>query len=454
MAAIATRLSSILPVDAIAEPEAHHLTGITGRGGGVGRADAVVFPSSPEEVSRVVAWCYTNDVPITPRGGGTGLAGGTIPLDGGVVLSLDRMNRIRSFDPLLWRIHVEAGVTTGAIHRIAREHGLRFPPDPGAAELSQIGGNIACNAGGPHAFKYGVTGTWVTGLEAVVPPGDVITVGGPIRKDVAGYDLKSLLTGSEGTLGIITAAWLRLIPAPELELPVVGFYPGIAEGVAAIERIFGSGIVPAAIEYLDGTTLGFAAGSFPVEVPADAGFMVIAEADGSIDEARRVQSELVETLVEDALRVYAPERPSDVAELWRWRGGVAFAIIAQKGGAIGEDIVVPLDRLAEIAEQTLALGERHDVVSLSFGHAGDGNIHVTFLHAPEDPAEAARVHAATAELYDLVVGLGGSLAGEHGVGWLKRGALEKQLDPGALALHRKLKQVFDPKGLLNPGKKV
>jgi len=454
MAGITTALTSVLSRDAVAEPEAHHLTGITGRGGGVGRADAVVFPSSPEEVARVMSWCYANDVPITPRGGGTGLAGGAIPLDGGVVLSLERLSRIRQFDPLLWRIHVEAGVTTGAVHRIAREHGLRFPPDPGAAELSQIGGNIACNAGGPHAFKYGVTGAWVTGLEAVVPPGDVIRVGGPIRKDVAGYDLKSLLIGSEGTLGIVTAAWLKLIPAPEVELPVVGFYPGIAEGVAAIERILGSGIVPAAIEYLDGTTLGFAAGSFPIEVPPEAGFMVIAEADGAAEEARRIQWELVETLEEDALRIYAPERPDDVAELWRWRGGVAFAIIAQKGGAIGEDVVVPLDRLGEIAEETLALGERHGVVALSFGHAGDGNIHVTFLHVPEDEAEAERVHAATAELYDFVVGLNGSLAGEHGVGWLKRGALEKQLDPEALVLHRKLKQVFDPKGLLNPGKKA
>ena len=166
-----------------------------------------------------------------------------------------------------------------------------------------------------------------------------------------------------------------------------------------------------------------------------------------------MQWELVETMHEDALRVYAPERRDDVAELWRWRAGVAFAIIAQKGGAVGEDVVVPLDRLADIAEETVVLGERHDLVSLSFGHAGDGNIHVTFLHTPEDKDEAARVHAATAELYDFVLGLNGSLAGEHGVGWLKRGALEKQLDPEALVLHRKLKQVFDPKGLLNPGKK-
>jgi FAD/FMN-containing dehydrogenase len=171
-----------------------------------GHADAVVLPSTVDEVAAVMRWCYENDVPLTARGGGTGLSGGAIPVEGGVVIGFERLNRVRQFDPLLWRMHVEAGVTTADVHRLARESGLRFPPDPGAGEISQIGGNIACNAGGPHAFKYGVTGQWVTGIEAVVPPGDVVRVGGPVRKDVAGYDLRSLLVGSEGTLGLVTAA--------------------------------------------------------------------------------------------------------------------------------------------------------------------------------------------------------------------------------------------------------
>jgi FAD/FMN-containing dehydrogenase len=192
--------------------------------GVVGSADAIVLPSSAEEVAAVMRWCYEHEVPLTARGGGTGLAGGAIPVAGGVVVGFERLNRVRQFDPLLWRMHVEAGVTTGDVHRLARENGLRFPPDPGAAEVSQIGGNIACNAGGPHAFKYGVTGQWVTGIEAVVPPGEVVTFGGPLRKNVAPYDLVSLLVGSEGTLGLVTAAWLRLVPAPELELPVVALY--------------------------------------------------------------------------------------------------------------------------------------------------------------------------------------------------------------------------------------
>ncbi|MDX6539773.1 MAG: glycolate oxidase, partial [Gaiellales bacterium] len=187
----------------VVAPTAGYLTDMTEARGLIGRADAVALPRTAEEVAEVVAWCYANGVAIVPRGGGTGYAGGSVPLDGGVVLSLERLDRVRSFDPLLWRIEVEAGLRTGELRRIAREGGLLFAPDPGAAEQSQIGGNIATNAGGPHAFKYGVTGTWVTGLEVVVPPGDLVRLGGPLRKDVAGYDLKHLRIGSEGTLGVI-----------------------------------------------------------------------------------------------------------------------------------------------------------------------------------------------------------------------------------------------------------
>ncbi|HVM69606.1 MAG TPA: FAD-binding oxidoreductase, partial [Gaiellaceae bacterium] len=202
-----------------------------------GRADAVVLPRTAEEVAAVMRLCYERDLPLTARGGGTGYAGGCVPTSGGVVLSTDRLARVRSFDPLQWRMEVEAGVTTAHVRRLARENGLLFPPDPGAAEQSQLGGNIATNAGGPHAFKYGTTGAWVTGVEAVVPPGDVVRFGGPVRKDVAGYDFRGLLVGSEGTLGIVTSVWLRLIPAPEAALPVAAVYPDVAAGAAAIEQV-------------------------------------------------------------------------------------------------------------------------------------------------------------------------------------------------------------------------
>src|SRR5262249_32515069 len=270
-------VASVIPPEAVVEPQGRFLTDLMGRGV-VGSADAVVMPATTEEVAAVMRSGYEHDVPLAARGGGPGVAGGAIPGEGGVVLGFDRMRAIRQFDPLLWRMHVEAGVTTGDIQRLARESGLRFPPDPGAAELSQIGGNIACNAGGPHAFKYGVTGHWVTGLEAVVPPGEVVTFGGPLRKDVAAYDLKSLLIGSEGTLGLIPAAWPRLPPAPELELPVVALYRDADAGVSAIERPLGSGVVPAAVEFLDGITLEYSGAAYPFGIPAGGSFMVITEA--------------------------------------------------------------------------------------------------------------------------------------------------------------------------------
>jgi len=446
-------LTSVLPREAIVEPEGRFLADLMGRGV-QGQADAIVLPSSTEEVAAVMRWCYEHDVPLTARGGGTGLAGGAIPVEGGIVIGFERLNRVRQFDPLLWRMHVEAGVTTADVQRLARENGLRFPPDPGAAELSQIGGNIACNAGGPHAFKYGVTGHWVTGIEAVVPPGEVVVVGGPLRKDVAAYDLKSLLVGSEGTLGLITAAWLRLLPAPELELPVVGLYPDLDAGITAIERVLASGVVPAAVEYLDAVTLRFSGDAYPFGIPDGGAFMVVTEADGATDEARRVAAELREALADGAVAVHAPTERGDVTELWRWRAGVAFAILAQRGGAFSEDVAVPLDRLRDVARETLAIGERHGVPALSFGHAGDGNIHSTFLFAADEADEQRRADDACHDLFDLALQLGGSVTGEHGIGWLKRGQLERQLGPAGYDLHRRVKQAFDPKGLLNPGKKT
>jgi FAD/FMN-containing dehydrogenase len=368
---------------------------------------------------------------------------------GGVVLVLDRLDRVRAFEPLLWRANVEAGLTTRRVQRLARESGLSFPPDPGAPEQSQIGGNIATNPGGPHAFKYGVTGCWVTGLEAVVPPGEVIAVGGPVRKDVAGYDLKSLLIGSEATLGIVTAAWLRFIPAPEAAFPVVGLYRGTQPGCAAIERVVGSCLLPAAREYLDGGALAAAGTAFPGSLPAGTAFMVIAEADGSNDKAVRLRDELAEVLSEEALDVVTPEP----AQLWRWREGVAFAVTSLRGGKSGEDVVVPLDRLAEAIEETVEIGRRHDLAARSWGHAGDGNFHANFVVDPQDQAELNRARAGADELFAMAIRLGGSISGEHGIGFTKRGWLHRQWAPRAVELHHELKRTFDPKGLLNPGKK-
>jgi glycolate oxidase subunit GlcD len=418
-----------------------------------GSAEAVVLPSTAEEVAAVLGWCYERDVPMTPRGGGTGVAGGASPA-GGVVMALDRLDRVRSFEPELWRINVEAGVTTGRLQKLVRQSGLMFAPDPGAPEQSQIGGNVATNAGGPHAFKYGVVGDWVTGLEAAIPPGELVSVGGPIRKDVAGYDLKRLLVGSEGTLGIITAVWLKLLPAPEVVLPVAIFHSGRREGCAALVNVVASGIVPAALEVLDAETLAFGSASFPGGIPDGAGFLVLAEADGSREEAERVAAELVEVAGAGAVGIHAPRDREGIAALWRWRSGLAFAAIAKRGGVVAEDIVVPIEHVEEAMEETIAIGRRHDLVGFSFGHAGDGNLHSSFLVDPEDGEELARAAAGVEELFELAARLGGSVSGEHGLGLLKRGQLARQWGPRALELHGEIKRLFDPKNLLNPGKKL
>jgi glycolate oxidase subunit GlcD len=439
---------NVLPGDS-----AHYLADETEGRGLRGHADAVVLPESADEVAAVVAWCYEQDVPVVPRGGGTGYAAGAVPLDGGVVVALERLARVRSFDPPFWRMEVEAGVTTANVRRIAREGGLLFAPDPGASEQSQIGGNVATNAGGPHAYKYGVTGAWVTGVEAVVAPGELVRVGGPLRKDVASYDLTSLFVASEGTLGVITSVWLQLTPAPEAAWPVVGFFDGVAAGCAAIERIVGSGLPVAAIEYLDGETMRYAGAGFPSEIPAGA-FCVITEADGSPDEAARVRTDALELLGEDALTLFAPERPEEISALWRWRDGVALRVDAQRGGKASEDIAVPLDRIAEGIEESLAIGKRLGLDACSWGHAGDGNLHSTYLFSREDPDAVARATKVSEELFTLALRLGGTISGEHGVGAVKTHWLAQQLGPKAYELHTALKHAFDPKNLLNPGKKA
>ena len=417
-----------------------------------GTARALVHPGSAEQVAEVVAWCYARDLPMVPIGGRSGLAGGAAALDAdSVAIALHRLRAVRSFDPPLWRMQAEAGVTTATIARLARENGLLFGPDPGAPEDSQLGGMIATNAGGPHSFKYGVTGDWVTGIEAVLAPGELVRVGGPLRKDVAGYDVRALLVGSEGTLGIVTAAWLRFVPAPARRLAVVASYAELAAGAAAVARVLAYGVQPAALEYLDAATIELAGAAFP-DGPLR-GFVVIAEADGAAGEAERVRDELLEALADGALSVWSAEEPEHARALWRWRDGVSHAVSAARGAKLSCDVAVPLDRLAEAIDGTLAIGARRGLDACSWGHAGDGNVHATFLVDAGDAASRGRADTAAQELLALAVGLGGSVTGEHGVGVLKGGWLSRQSGGAAVEAHRVIKAALDPKGLFNPGKK-
>ena len=430
-------------------PREYLSDGTAGRGL-EGWADAVVLPGSAEEVAAVVAHCYAHGIAITTRGGGTGFAGGAVP-QGGIVLSTERMTRVRSFDPLLWRIEVEAGVRTAELHRIARGSGLWFPPDPGAAEQSQIGGNVSTNAGGPHAFKYGTTRAWVTGIEAVIPPGEIVRAGGPLRKDVAGYDLVGLLAGSEGTLGIVSAVWLRLIPAVEAALPLAALFATPEAGCAGIEALLGSGVVPACIEYVDEAALGATGHDFPGGVPGP-GFLVLTEADGTAAEAEAGREALRESLAGAGASWVAAPVSEDITALGRWRESISPRVTAVRGGKLAEDVAVPLDRLAEAIRGSAEIGAKHGLETMSWGHAGDGNLHTSFLIAPGDAGEHERAEAACEELFGLALALGGTITGEHGIGLLKRSHLPQRLGPAGQRLNAGVKELFDPKGLLNPGK--
>ncbi len=318
-----------------------------------------------------------------------------------------------------------------------------------------IGGNIATNAGGPHAFKYGVTGAWVTGIEAVVAPGEIVRTGGPIRKDVAAVDLTDLMIGSEGTLGIVTAAWLRLVPAPQTRGAVVAFYPDVQSGCEAIAMIMGSGLQPTALEYLDRRSMEASIGSYPFPAPRHPGFAVLAEADGDPAEVERLSGELAEAMDGGALApaTLITER-GEIGRLWQWRDGVSIAVAAARGGKLSEDVVVPGERLAEAIETVLEIGERHSLEACSWGHAGDGNLHATFLVDLADREELERAERAAGEVFEMAIRLGGSISGEHGIGAMKTGYVERALDPAEIRLEREIKRLFDPKNLLNPGKKI
>lgn len=418
-----------------------------------GTADAVVAPANVEQIQALVAWCYRHGVAMVPRGGGTGFAGGAVPA-GGVVCSLERLGAVRRFEPERWRVQVDAGVTTGAVHRLARESGLFYGPDPGAAEQSQIGGNVACNAGGPHSFKYGVTREWVMSLEVVVSGGRLMTLGGALRKDVAGYDLTSLMVGSEGTLGIITGAWLRLLPAPEVAWPMVAAYPDRSAGAAAVRQLYGSGLVPAILEYVDEGAVDASRASFPAGLPDDARFLVIVEADGCRSAAEELSDGLRAALEPGALLLQTYPEAASARQLWRWRNGLSFAVMAQRGGKMSEDVAVPVECLEEALELTSRIGAEVGLPTCSWGHAGDGNLHATFMIDPSDPADLVRARRGIEALFAGVLGLGGTITGEHGVGLVKRDFLYGQLGEPQMELQRSIKRLFDPANLFNPGKKI
>ena len=415
--------------------------------------DAVVFPASTEEVAGVVSVCAVHRVPIVPRGAGTGYAGRASPSQGGVILSLARLNRVLGVESEAMRLHAQAGAITAGIHRSAAATGLYYPPDPGSSTTSTIGGNVACNAAGPHTLRYGVTADFVAGVTAVLSDGRVVRLGEGGDSSASG--LLSLMVGSEGTLGVITEVLLRLIPAPRTRSTLAATFTGMDRAAAAVAEISEAGIVPAALEFLDAAALDAVRRAGGGNVGGDADALLIVELEGDVAAVGGDTDAVCVAITRaGASQLQRATEPGQAERLWAARKAVSAAVAKVQIGKVNEDVVVPRDRVAELITRSRELGSKHELQVVNFGHLGDGNVHATFLIDPRVAGQRARADAAAGELFETVLEMGGSLSGEHGVGAAKLEYVERQLGPGTVELMRRIKSALDPRGVLNPGKKV
>jgi glycolate oxidase len=416
--------------------------------------DAVVLPGSAAEVSAVARWCDRVGVPLVVRGAGTGYTGGAVPLRGGIVMGLDRMNRILEIDEENLLAVVEPNVVTGDLQRAVESVGLFYPPDPASLEESTIGGNVAECAGGPRAFKYGTTKRYVLGLEAVLPSGEVVKTGSKTVKNVVGYDLTQLLTGSEGTLAIITKVILRLVPRPPYRMALRAIFPDVETAALAVSNLLRARVVPATLELIDGECLhALERHTGTPLAPEGAGAALLIECDGM---PQAVQEEIarVEQACRDSggMEVLLAGSDAERVEVWRVRRELSASLRALAPSKFNHDVVVPRGRVPALFALIGRLREELKLRMPCFGHAGDGNIHVNIMADPGDAEEMDRVRRAERELFEGVIRLEGSISGEHGIGFSKAPFLPLELSPSEIALMKRVKEAFDPRGLLNPGK--
>jgi glycolate oxidase len=418
-----------------------------------GRPDVVVFPGSTDEVAGVLRIANERGVPVVPRGSGTNLSAGTVPHRGGIVLVLTRMNRLKEVSPGDLVAVCEPGVRTIELAGAAAAEGMLFPPDPGSHTTATIGGNVAECSGGLRALKYGVTRDYVLGVEAVLATGEVIRSGGRLVKDVAGYDLRRLLCGSEGTLAVMTELTLRLMPAPEGTGTGMAYFGDLADAARAVSRVLASGVLPVTLEFLDSVCIDAVEGYSRIGLDRSAGALLIFGQDGdraSIDRDMRRMAEACEA--EGAAEVRIAQSEAEAADVLQARRAVLPALSRLEPLTILEDATVPRSRIAEMVERIQEIARRHGLTIGTFGHAGDGNLHPTIVLDPADTAAMERAHTAVDEIFAEAIAMDGSITGEHGVGMVKLRYLEGQLGADHVALLRRIKAAFDPNGILNPGK--
>lgn len=416
---------------------------------------AVAFATEADQVQALVDACRSHLIPLVTRGRGTGTTGATVPDQGGVVLSLERMNRILEVDPDNRMMVVEPGVTNQAVQDAAAEHGFFWPPDPTSAAYCTVGGNLAYNSAGPRAVKYGTPRENTLGLTAVTGSGRLLRTGVYTTKGVVGYDLTRLLIGSEGTLGIITQATLRLTPLAEAKRTLQAVYGSMDAAAQAVSRIMAQPVVPCALEFMDGRAIEMIRDYSQARLPEGAGALLMIEVDGplaGLDEAARRVADAAHG--EGCLKVELARSEDEVKALWATRKALSPALRRVAPKKINEDVVVPVSRIPDLIRGLESLGRKHDITIVCFGHAGNGNIHVNLLIDPDDPRQMKAAGACLDQVFTLVLDLRGSISGEHGVGLAKRNVVGRELGTEVLSLMEGIKATFDPAGILNPGKGV
>jgi len=418
---------------------------------------AVAFPGSAAEICSIMELANQELFPVIPRGAGTGMTGGALPVEGGLVLVMSRLNRILEIDAENQVAVVEPGVITGQFQAAVKKEGLFYPPDPASRDFCTMGGNVAECSGGPSAVKYGVTRDYVLGLEVVLPSGRLIHTGVRTAKGVVGYDLTRLFTGSEGTLGIITKIIVRLIALPTHKRTYLVLTDSLRQAAVLVSEILKSGILPNTLEYMDQTALHVVNEYLPLELAQNTRALLLIEVDGDEKSTEEQGRKLLALLADrqtypGILEVRQARNEKEVNDLWKARRSISPATFKLRPHKISEDVVVPKTKIPQLVQFTEKLSRELDIIILTFGHAGDGNIHVNIMVDKENQEEYRKGQTAKRRLFEHVMSLSGTLSGEHGIGITKAPFLALEIDEAALALMQKIKSVFDPNNILNPGK--
>lgn len=415
--------------------------------------NAVVQVKNVDEVSAVLKLANRYRVPVYPRGQGTSLSGGPLPVKGGIVMDLSQWKQKLEIYPDDLVAIVSPGVLTSEINKAAEKYGLMYPPDPSSSHVSTIGGNLAENSGGPKGLKYGVTKDYVLGLEVVTPEGEFIRTGGRTIKNVTGYDLTKLIVGSEGTLGVITKAFLKLIPKPPTTQTMMAVFDDLVISGKAISKVLTSGILPAKIELMDRSSIIAVENYRPLGLPVDAEAILLIQLDGheetlnkEIEETNRIVREV------GARETVIPGSREEADQLWQARKLVSPAIVTLKPTKVSEDVAVPRSKIPDMIDRLNRIKEKYNIHLVVFGHAGDGNLHPNIICDQRDTEEMIRVEQAVSEIFNAAIELGGTLSGEHGIGTMKAPFMEKELGSIGLDMMKRIKTAWDPNNILNPGK--